>query len=124
MRTSRNVKSLYTAEKPDLNHRRHGRIRCEMLRCKLGEIADLSASGMRVRRLGRKVADKGDVLHMNLLAFNQSVPVQAKVVWVKKSGFLRYEFGLEFMELAPETRASIASLARMALNIRVISDEV
>jgi len=102
--------------------RRHGRIRCEILQCGLGEVMDISASGMRVRHCGRRIVKEGKVLNLLLKALDRTLPVTVKVVWVKRQGFMRYSFGVEFVDMTPEQAASIASFARVVIDSRMLPD--
>lgn len=111
----------FTKDDEGRNARRHGRIRCEMLQCHLGKVMDLSASGIRVHRRGRRVVNQDDKLCLTLESINLTLSLKARVAWVAKKGFLNYEFGMEFLEMTPETAASIASLARLVIENRVIA---
>lgn len=122
MRFAVNQNPLRKDSSPGPGARRHGRIRCEILKCGLGEVMDISASGMRVMRYGRRVVKEGKVLCLTLKALERTLPVTVKVVWVKRQGFMRYSFGVEFIDMTPEQAASIASFARVVIDSRMLPD--
>ncbi len=90
------------------NNRRHGRVVPDSLWCSAGEVLDLSASGLRLQCTKAVGAGVGKVV---LRDRNHTVEVQGRVVWCKKVGFRRFEVGLEFVDIAPETAATIRAMA-------------
>ena len=79
--------------------------------CTLGEVADLSAMGMRVRGLGKCVILPGQLVGLTLEAPCGPVPLKAQVRWVKKVDLFRYEVGVQFVEVAAKVAAVIESIA-------------
>ncbi len=118
MRQARNqVASLEALSKDQrANNRRHGRLRCELLTCGLGQVLDFSASGMRVAHRGRMELKEGESICLHLQVLHISQIVQARVVHVRKSGFRRHEVGLEFIEVTPEVSAGLLSIVRLAVS--------
>ena len=90
------------------NKRRHGRVVPDGLWCSVGEVLDLSASGLRLQCAKAIGEGVGKVL---LRDNNHSVEVLGRVVWCNKVGFRRFEVGLEFVNIAPETAATIRAMA-------------
>lgn len=105
-------KSLPPAyDDPATNRRKRGRVKCSHLSCTLGRVLDISASGLRVGGTGFGPG-KGSVVSIQIIGPEERVPVQAKVVWLKRRLF-RFEAGLEFTALSASARRSIAEIARM-----------
>jgi hypothetical protein len=100
--------------------RRSGRLRVELLSCKLGHVLDMSATGMRVRRRGRQLVSKGDKVQVTLKSLLGQQTVKAEVMWIKKLGFLRYEFGLRFVDITPEESAALIQIAQISVDGRAI----
>jgi c-di-GMP-binding flagellar brake protein YcgR len=100
--------------KRDEERRRHGRLRCDSARCELGELIDLSASGMRVRRRGHCSFRNGHEVQVQIGFERNMVSVNARVVHVEKRGFRVRIVGFEFVDLTDEQRRKIVELARNA----------
>ncbi|MBM4109074.1 MAG: hypothetical protein FJ255_09755 [Phycisphaerae bacterium] len=91
--------------------RRCERYRTTDLRCALGLIADLSASGMRVRADSKPDFKAGHLLDLPVSNGQHKIVVRARVAWVRKGAEGRYWIGLAFAD----TRAGIGDLmARLA----------
>jgi PilZ domain len=94
------------------NRRRRGRVRVVGFQSSLGEIADISASGFRVKtRLG-PITRPGGTLALVLDTPRGPIEVDVRVAWWKRVGWFRYEAGMEFEGIRPEVRAAIAELAK------------
>lgn len=114
------------------NSRRHGRVRCEWLSASrgkhpFGDVADLSASGMRVLHKGKLTHDAGDVVNLTLHWQEISMDLKARVVWAHKVGFRKHLLGLEFEDLSASQTSAIQHIAsvavhRLSLSSRPISD--
>jgi hypothetical protein len=97
------------------NARRAGRVRCQWTHCNLGEVLDISSTGMRVLCKRRPAADVGSVLAAVIDGLDGPVDVAGKVIWKKKVGFFRWQIGVEFGDLLPASRKGLALLARASL---------
>ena len=93
--------------RPLSDRRRFGRFGAERLGCDLGRVMDLSGGGMRVR-CSRRLSGGVDV---KLWTVKRQATVQAKIVWARRIGFRKYELGLEFRDLTPETRQDLSTFA-------------
>jgi len=116
MRLSRNPKLMFTPEDSATeNLRRHGRLRCESTSSCIGEVMDLSASGMRVMRRGRPILDVGDEFVITIRHENDGnvMKLPARVVWIKRAGFRKIMYGLQFSDLNEEQRTHLTTLARI-----------
>jgi hypothetical protein len=104
----------------DKRHR--GRLRVELLKCVLGDVQDLSATGMRVRRRGRLMIKVGDVHELTLSSLVGRQTVRARVMWIKKVSFFRHDLGLQFENLTPEAQKGLLAIARISVDARFIYD--
>lgn len=119
MRHTRNPR-LVMDERGDGERRRHGRLRCEETSCCVGQVEDLSASGMRVKRRGRPIMEIGDELTIGVHpdAGEPAIKLHARVVWIEKSGFRQHIYGMEFADLSDDQKRQLSELAR------VVTDQV
>jgi hypothetical protein len=112
MGTARELPPVAKTFGPD-NARRCGRVRVEMITCCLGDVLDLSATGMRVRSKGR-VPQEGQTLGVRIEGMIKPIDVRATVVWARKSGWRKMELGLRFEDVTQEIRSELAAIARTA----------
>ncbi|MCE7974620.1 MAG: hypothetical protein DYG92_09925 [Leptolyngbya sp. PLA1] len=83
------------------------------LSCPLGEVVDISASGMRVRFSGSAPLSKGATATIAVTNEGQSVRVTARVIWIRKGGLLRAnELGLQWVNVRPGIAAALVQLGR------------
>lgn len=99
-----------TSVKP--NCRRHARYACANLTCTLGEVVDISDSGIRVRCKGKPDVETGQITTLHIECNNKACTLAAKIVWTHRIGFRVYEIGIEFSNLTPELRAALEGAAR------------
>lgn len=90
----------------DLRHAPEG------VTCPLGEVIDLSASGMRVVGKGRPLLQVGQSGMLRVNCGDGTVSLEAQVIWVKKRGFRRHEIGLQFLNLPPGVRKALDVVAQ------------
>ena len=103
------------------NQRRHGRVVCRDVGCTLGEVLDLSASGLRVRAKGRPIVEAGDRFSLSIQTLDGPMLAPVQVAWVKRCGFRKHEIGITFGETGPALTQALAALARASANNEVIS---
>lgn len=113
------------------NPRRHGRVRCQDIACSLGELMDLSASGMRVRLPAMGIVDRaeqGDELTVTLQGLDGPIRLLCRVVWSRKVGIgwgrSRREVGLVFLEVGERERRGLSLLGRAAASNETILDDI
>lgn len=94
--------------------RRKGRIKVELLECDLGDVVDLSASGMRVRRKAKKAPNDDEVMELTLTHLEGELPLKARVVWTKKSGFRKFDMGMEFVEMNEQAQSELNQIIRVS----------
>jgi hypothetical protein len=95
-----------------LRARSHERVNAIGLTCHLGEVADLSSGGMRVSREGRPGVDRGAVLQVAVKSSSQRVQVGARVVWVRRTSWKRWEIGLQFIGVSAPAAKILVELAK------------
>ncbi|MCC6284772.1 MAG: PilZ domain-containing protein [Phycisphaerales bacterium] len=94
--------------------RRHGRVRTELLTCCLGEVVDLSASGMRVLRRSPRMPRQGAKLKIKMRCLDIRITLQGTVVWVRTEGPGLHVVGLQFAALTPELNETLLQLVAVA----------
>jgi hypothetical protein len=117
MRFARNFNPV-EANKPEgsAEHRRHGRVMCQGVECSIGDVADLSASGMRVTTRF-KLPERGEVFVVTIQTMEGPLAILSRVRWSRRKGLFMREAGLEFFDVGPRTRAVLCELAgRVAYN--------
>lgn len=95
--------------------RRSHRYGGETVKCALGEIADISSTGMRVFCDGKPPVKIGGVLAIRLQFSDGSLPVGSQVRWCKRRGIKRYEIGLQFVQLKPGVEKVLEAIARFGM---------
>lgn len=90
-------------------------MRCQWTHCDLGDVLDISASGMRVTCKRKIAAEKGAHLAAIVEGLDGTFDVSGKIVWKKKIGWFKWEMGIEFDELQPAAKKGLALLARSSL---------
>jgi len=94
------------------NRRRHGRIRCDLAKCELGGVVDVSASGMMVST--NKVMADGDSVAFWIEGPDGRFTVNARVIRCIKKGWFKHEAAMQFESLSDEARKSLTAMARLA----------
>lgn len=82
------------------------------LACPLGEISDLSASGMQVRCTGRAPAAKGDIRQFCISSGSQKLEVTGRIVWIRRAGWRGFRIGVHFLHLKPGAAAALVQMAK------------
>ena len=94
-----------------VENRRAKRHQTNMLSCELGDVMDISKTGMRVKCDGKPPVRVGQVLQMKLESSGQRLGVTTQVVWVKRKGLRTYQMGLQFAKVTRSLAAALESLA-------------
>jgi DnaJ-domain-containing protein 1 len=87
----------------------------DTVRCALGEIRDVSATGMRVMCKGKPPVKPGGVMPVKLCFSDGSLPLAAQVRWCKRRGLKRYEIGLQFVQINPGVERVLEAIARYGM---------
>ncbi|MEL7086946.1 MAG: PilZ domain-containing protein, partial [Planctomycetota bacterium] len=83
--------------------RRMPRHETDAVRCALGDIVDLSGTGMRVAVAGRCPLKVGQVLPIKLKTPNGALSLAARTVWRRRTGLLGgYQVGFNFDGITPQ----------------------
>ncbi len=95
------------------NNRKAGRVRCQYVSCSLGEVRDLSSTGLRVlcKRNPSIAAGQAICFKLNTLE-GAELPVTVEVAWARKAGWLKHELGMRFLDVSPELRMALLQLCR------------
>jgi hypothetical protein len=93
------------------NRRRHGRVRCDGITCDLGDVIDVSASGLQVA-VGRIQIPLGTDLTLTLDGPDGPIQVRVIVLRCEKVG-RGFELGLKFHSLSREAARGLATIARI-----------
>ncbi len=104
---SQGIRSTAARLRPLSDRRRFGRFKGTRLGCSIGRVIDLSGGGLRIRRSTR-LSSQMDV---KLWTAKRQITVLAKVAWVRRLGFRKYEVGLEVRDLTPDTRKDLSTFA-------------
>jgi DnaJ-like protein/PilZ domain-containing protein len=88
------------------------RFTTDLLTSTLGDVIDLSGSGLRIRRAGGAAVTVGQVLKVTLKSDQCQVTLKCRVVRVQKLGLRRCDIGLAFVEIKPGLKNALHSLAR------------
>ena len=103
--------------------RRRGRVRCDMLQSSMGEVTDISASGMRVLHKGSFHTACGKFLSTKLSCPTAQIQVMVRVCWFTKTGFRRHIVGLEFLKVDKATEKTLLEMLRFGI-LRCVGDYV
>ena len=116
MRVARNF--TIQADKTDdgKEGRRHGRVLTQGVICSVGDVLDLSASGMRIKTRFKMPAE-GEIFPITVFTMDGPLAILGKVRWVRRRGIFLREAGVEFFDLGPRSKTVLAELAgRVAYN--------
>jgi hypothetical protein len=92
------------------NRREAGRVLVNGdVRCNLGQVIDLSATGMRLQS-PRRLAN---VLMAEIRTRSVALQIPAEVVWCKRVGFRRHLAGLRFLDLDDRIGTALMQIASM-----------
>src|SRR5688500_480096 len=91
--------------------RESDRFGSDLLTCPLGDVYDLSGTGIRLRGKGRCKLAMGQVLAVTLQAPQGQLTLQAKVVRIQRQGLRTYDVGMQFIGIKPGTARALRTLA-------------
>lgn len=92
---------------PGGERRGSGRRRQAMLLSSLGPVLDLSLGGARIASRKPRSGD----CRLILITEDGPVAVDAQAVWSKRTGFWRYEVGLQFVNVSAETQQQLTLIS-------------
>lgn len=92
--------------------RRSERYRTNGLTCPLGDVVDLSGTGMRVRSSVRPPVKHGDVTQLSLASDSQRLVVAGRIAWVRRTSWRAFEAGIQFLDMTAASSAAVVQLAK------------
>jgi DnaJ-domain-containing protein 1 len=92
--------------------REEERFSTDLLTSTLGDVVDLSGSGLRIRRKSASGVTVGQVLKVELRSDQCHITLKCRVVRVNRTRLREYDIGLTFVEIRPGLRSALHSLAR------------
>lgn len=95
--------------------RKADRFSGDTVSCALGDIADVSASGMRVICQGKPPVSVGGTVPLRLKFGDGSLKLKAQVRWCKRKGIKTHEIGLKFIDLKPGMPKVLEAIARFGM---------
>jgi len=105
------MSSLGARQRPTAGLPRAERFNTAGFSCHLGELKDMSATGMKVGCRAQPSFKAGDKLAFRLSSPFQQVQVTARVAWVRRAG-RGWNAGFQFVDLVPGMTDALESLAR------------
>jgi hypothetical protein len=108
MRTKKNSSSQPTVGSDRRCEKRHA---TNLLSCVVGDVVDVSASGMKLRCQSKPPVKVGQVVDTKLNSGTQRIAVQAQILWIKRRGLRSYTLGVQFVNIKSGLKRAIESLA-------------
>ena len=84
-----------------------GRATTHRITCSLGQVADISSTGMRVVCRGKVHVTEDEVIPLTMHTPSGPIALSAQVIWVMKTGMLRHELGFRFVDITPRALANL-----------------
>lgn len=97
------------------SRRQAERFETAVLTCRLGDVKDLSGSGMRVVSRQLPPVPPGVLFEFDLEGPSNIITLIGRIVRVRKVRGTGFEIGVDFQRLTPEVRAALESLARFGV---------
>jgi hypothetical protein len=94
--------------------RKFGRIRLSMVGSNLGEVADVSSLGARIRCQGFRGPTVNQIVTLRINGVDGMIELQARVVWARRTGLFQHEAGVEFRDPSPEAMQGLIAVVRTA----------
>lgn len=105
------------------NNRSYGRINCRGIPCPIGEILDLSGTGMRLRLAKRVKLVEGELVPFDLATAEGMQKIKMRVKWVRKTGLREVQAGLEIEEASEAARKTLSELVRAIVASGMLESE-
>ena len=88
-------------------NRAAGRATTHRITCSLGQVLDISATGMRVVSRGKVHVSEDEVLPLTMHTPSGPIALSVQVIWIMKTGMLRHELGFRFVDITPKALANL-----------------
>lgn len=92
------------------NNRQAGRVMVDQLSCSQGKVIDMSVNGMRMTRATRWRPGEIRKIAFPVLA-GRTMTIAGRCHWVRRTGFFRWECGIEFLGLSDEQKEALRHVA-------------
>ncbi|MHC4908211.1 MAG: DnaJ domain-containing protein [Planctomycetota bacterium] len=105
------TKTMFRPSKPNRSlAKRDERVTNSAVKCDLGEVVDLSVSGVRLALKSKPAAKVGARVRLRIMSSGQSLRLQGQVRWIRRHGIKCYHIGLKFIDVKKSTRVVLQSL--------------
>ena len=94
------------------NRRRHGRVRVAGVLASIGEVIDISASGMKLRSRTATGLRIGGLCTFSMATPEGVLAVDVLVMWTKRVGWRQSEIGVQFVNITEDAWVGIRSVMR------------
>ena len=101
--------------------RRSERHRTDVVKCDLGDVIDISSTGVRVLCMTKPPIRRGQIVAMRLTCSDGAIKVTGQAVWSKRRGLRRFELGFRFTDLKSGIGSAIESAAKFGF-FRAVTD--
>jgi hypothetical protein len=101
--------------------RRSERHRTDVVKCDLGDVVDISSTGVRVLCTCKPPIRRGQMVAMRLISSDGAIKVTGQAVWTKRKGLRKFELGFRFTDLKSGVGSAIESAAKFGF-FRAASD--
>ena len=102
---------------PARERRRNPRMQSTVLSCHLGEVADVSSSGLRIVSAGPPPVKRGDAIRVSIASPYDSVDALGRVTRIGKCRYgSAFEIGVEFADLSPEVAKALLHMAEFGFS--------
>ena len=92
------------------DRRRAGRVMVDQLSCSQGKVVDMSVNGMRLVRTTRWKPGEIRKIGFPVLA-GRTMHIAGRCHWVRRTGFFRWECGIEFLGLSEDQKEALRHVA-------------
>jgi len=99
----------------DEEARRTGRVRCRNVRSSIGEVVEVSGSGLRIRSRTKPPVREHQQFELSLHVLGRDVTIGSRAIWVRKRGWRRWEMGVQFTRVTDDARRSLKDLVRASM---------
>ena len=109
----------------DNTRRKMPRHQTDVVRCALGEVINLSGTGMRIAVSGRCRIKIGQVVPIKLKTPSGMMVLSARAVWRRRTGLLGgHQVGFNFDSITPQQSVALGTIARFGFvaGSEVVSD--
>jgi len=120
--TADDINNGQAVDSHNVQNRRHGRVQCEMLTCQLGEVVNLSASGVMIRGKGTTEYTTDSRVQLEMKCLDHKLGATARVAWLKQED-KTFSIGMEFVDLSPDQAQRIRELLPIAAAVQSVSDD-